>query len=338
MDSGYKYMVCTRCFTYNHAQYIEDTLRGFCMQETTFPVVYCIVDDASTDGEQEVLKTWAETHLDLSQPKETQRKTDYGELIVAKQKEKANQLFVILLLSENHKQVGRSKLQYLLKWIDNSKYLALCEGDDYWIHPRKLQMQVVFLETNPNYGLVYSNRSILKSGQLTNLRCSGKCDFDSLIYIDEIPTLTTCFRRELDKRYYEEVKPSTKGWKMGDLPRWLFISYYSKVKFFNEVFAVYRDLPNSASHSTNIDKAILFIKSGYEIRDFLIESLVKDTERKDKLHRLVKEECYVIPIVRYYSKRGYYKEAKEVLLNDWNHIQIKTKVRCLIFLLFAFLK
>ena len=49
------YMVATLCFTYNQAPYIENTLNGFSIQETSFPVVYIIVDDASTDGEQEVI-------------------------------------------------------------------------------------------------------------------------------------------------------------------------------------------------------------------------------------------------------------------------------------------
>ena len=55
-DSAYKYMVCTRCFTFNHAPYIVDAMNGFVMQETTFPVITIIVDDASTDGEPEVIR------------------------------------------------------------------------------------------------------------------------------------------------------------------------------------------------------------------------------------------------------------------------------------------
>ena len=57
MEQNYKYMVVTKCMTYNQSKFICDTLKGFEMQATTFPVVYCIVDDASTDGEQGLLQS-----------------------------------------------------------------------------------------------------------------------------------------------------------------------------------------------------------------------------------------------------------------------------------------
>ncbi len=53
-----KWQVCVKCFTYNHASYIEDAMNGFTMQQTNFPFVCTIVDDASTDGEQDVIKKY----------------------------------------------------------------------------------------------------------------------------------------------------------------------------------------------------------------------------------------------------------------------------------------
>ena len=58
-----KYTVATYCFTYNQESYIEDTLNGFSKQETTFPVVYIVIDDASTDRTPEVLCTWCNNNL-----------------------------------------------------------------------------------------------------------------------------------------------------------------------------------------------------------------------------------------------------------------------------------
>ena len=72
-----KYMVCTRCFTYNHAPYIVDALNGFTMQQTTFPFVCTIIDDASTDGEQEVIKSYLKEHFDL-EDKATVRNEEIG--------------------------------------------------------------------------------------------------------------------------------------------------------------------------------------------------------------------------------------------------------------------
>lgn len=146
-----KYMVVTRCFTYNQAPYIEETLHGFMIQETTFPTAYLIVDDASTDGEQNLLTKWADEHLLSKNAEQNWEEMPYGKLLIAPQKENPQSLFVLLLLNENHYQHGKDhlKLTYISEWNSNAKYLAICEGDDYWIDPHKLQTQVDYLEKRP---------------------------------------------------------------------------------------------------------------------------------------------------------------------------------------------
>ena len=156
MSSDYKYMVCTRCLTYNQKPYIEDALRGFAMQRITFPAVTVVVDDASTDGEQELLRQWASTNLDFHADGAYERDPDHAHVICAPLKENQLHTFVILLLRENHYK-KKSKRTFYAEWIDNAKYLALCEGDDYWTHPLKLQKQVDFLETHPKYSLCFHN-------------------------------------------------------------------------------------------------------------------------------------------------------------------------------------
>ena len=64
-NTEYKYLVSVRCMTYNHAPYILDALNGFVMQKTTFPYVVQVVDDASTDGEQEVIRKYVAEQFDL---------------------------------------------------------------------------------------------------------------------------------------------------------------------------------------------------------------------------------------------------------------------------------
>ncbi len=101
--SEYKYKVCVRCMTYNHSGFINETFNGFYIQKTSFPVVFCIVDDASTDGEQEVLTKWSENHLlPVDGSKELVSAMPYGKLIYGKSKKQGNSLFAILLLAENH--------------------------------------------------------------------------------------------------------------------------------------------------------------------------------------------------------------------------------------------
>lgn len=155
----YKYMVATRCMTYNQASYIEDALHGFSIQNTTFPAVYIVVDDASTDGEPEIIKRWVQDNLTIDEGRELWEELPYGYIAIATQKGKFNSLFVILLLSENHRQNGKrwKKMSYIAQWNDNAKYLAYCEGDDYWTDDDKLQKQVDFLEQHPDYSFCVHN-------------------------------------------------------------------------------------------------------------------------------------------------------------------------------------
>lgn len=293
MDDELKYMVCTRCYTYNHAPYIEDTLRGFCMQETTFPVVYCIVDDASTDGEREVLKKWAQNHLDSSESNEISRRTDYGELIIAKQKEKPNQLFVILLLNDNHKQVGRSKLQYLSEWMDNSKYIALCEGDDYWILPNKLQMQIDYMELHPDYSLIYTDANVVdERGQkiLSNKphRYSGDCLKAMILHENFLVTATVCYRMIFFKEWVEFKKQIPFKLMMGDKPLWLFLASKGLFQYIEIETTSYRLTSNSASHTKDIDKLMAFHDNSEQITLFYNDYFKIGADEKELKKRFSK--------------------------------------------------
>lgn len=169
MDRVYKFMVATRCFTYNQADYITETLEGFAMQKTTFPCVFIIVDDASKDGEQEVLHDWAENNLVIERGNETAHvKLPYGERYVAFLKDKPNSLFVVLLLYENHFR-KKSKYPYISEWQVNAKYRAICEGDDYWTEPHKLQIQIDYLESHPEipYSCTRFKTLIQKTGEIS---------------------------------------------------------------------------------------------------------------------------------------------------------------------------
>ena len=157
MQKNYKYKVFVRCYTYNQSSYILDTINGFCIQQISFPVVYCIVDDASTDGERIVLREWAEQNLYLNNDEGFyKREMPYGELFYAPLQTDNNALFVILLLNENH-HLKKDKLVYLTEWWQNAEYNAYCEGDDYWISADKIQKQIDFLDNNPEFGLIRTN-------------------------------------------------------------------------------------------------------------------------------------------------------------------------------------
>lgn len=181
MEQEYKYMVVTRCFTFNHASYIVDAMNGFTMQETTFPVITLIVDDASTDGEQEVIKQYLADHFQSPYRKE---ETEDYHLICANHNSNPNCTFVVFFLKYNHYSIKKPKMPYLSEWLDNAKYQALCEGDDYWIHPKKLQMQFDYMESHPKQDMcAHASKRTRNGRKRPNLSPRDK---DCIIPIEDV--------------------------------------------------------------------------------------------------------------------------------------------------------
>ena len=147
------FKVSVWCNTYNQASYIKDTMDGFCMQQTSFPFACLIMDDASTDGEPEVIKQYLNDHFDTEWTKETD---DYH-LTVARHQENRNCYFAVYLLKYNHYSIKKPRLKYYREVTDEIDYVALCEGDDYWTDAHKLQKQADALDANPQATLVYTN-------------------------------------------------------------------------------------------------------------------------------------------------------------------------------------
>ena len=137
------------CVTYNHASFVEETMNGFCMQQTNFPYIAIIIDDASTDGEQNVIRRYLDEHFYTIKKEETD---DYV-LAFAKHKNNLNCFFCVYYLKYNFYRIHKPKYSFTERWGENTRYIAKCEGDDYWTDPLKLQKQVDFLESHPDYVL-----------------------------------------------------------------------------------------------------------------------------------------------------------------------------------------
>lgn len=117
-------LVSIICNTYNHVNYIRQCLDGFLMQETNFPIEILVHDDASTDGTADIVREYEDKYPDLIKPiYQTENQYSKGVKVSLKY------------------QYSRAK----------GKYIALCEGDDYWTDPLKLQKQVDLLENNHEF-------------------------------------------------------------------------------------------------------------------------------------------------------------------------------------------
>ena len=181
VDNSDTPLVSVRCITYNHEPYIAQALDGFLMQKTNFPFEVIVHDDASPDKTADIIREYEAKFPKIIKP---------------------------IYETENQYSKHDGSLGRIMDAACKGKYIALCEGDDYWIDENKLQMQVDFLEGNPDYGMCYTNFNILnqKKGIYEyNLFNSGKKVFSPLYNsLDEwvinkgyTAPMTWVFKREL---------------------------------------------------------------------------------------------------------------------------------------------
>ena len=273
------FLVSVRCISYNHAPYIKDCMNGFTMQETNFPYVCVIDDDASTDGEPEVINNYLAEHFNLDDEDVVKKEeTDDYHMIFAQHKTNKNCFFAVFFLNYNHYSIRKSRDKYVEKYIDGAKYIALCEGDDYWIDSMKLQKQVDFLESHPDYSMCFTDvrdyfveekkmgdcQSLkYKKGNLNLERCNkSEAFYYILLGICRIQTLTVMCRKKL----LDEREPDCVNFLMGDTQLWLYMSQYGKIKYLCFCTGVYRIIEGSASRKKDTYSKFKF--SMYEMRVF----------------------------------------------------------------------
>lgn len=286
------YKVLVRCMTYNQSRYIEDALNGFAMQQTDFPFVCLVMDDCSTDGEQDVIKAWMEHECDMEKADNLEIEKSF--ITVVPHKSNLNCQFAFYFLKQNlYRKDGKAPL--ISPWRKQCEYEAMCEGDDFWIHPKKLQMQVNALDNNFDVCACYTRANVYDQTQNKEIGQLGEAykEFHDLFIENRIPTLTSMYRIQHYHRYYEEVSPMKRGWLMGDYPMWLWMALNSTILYLDEITSVYRIVPESAHHSRDIDKVLRFVHSTYEIRTFFIENYdLPDLYAEDAKNSLAKDCAY----------------------------------------------
>ncbi len=239
------YLVCVRCSTFNHAPFIEDAMNGFCIQQTNFPFVCTIIDDASTDEEQEVIRNYLQEHFDL-EDKSVVRNEETEDYIYCYARHKTNHCcyFAVYFLKYNHYSIKKPKAPYIKEWNLPINYIAICEGDDYWIDPLKLQKQVGFMELHPNCTMTCSRTKLFSEnrqkyfGETFCYEIDRDVDIKDVIYRTGlfISTPSIIFRSVLRNNYPEYCRKCA----VGDYPLQIYAALQGKVRYFNESLAVYR--------------------------------------------------------------------------------------------------
>lgn len=295
MENNTDFLVSALCRTYNQSNYITDTMEGFAMQQTTFPFVAVVVDDASIDGEQDVIKDYIKKHFDFSTESGfRQWETEDAHWTFARHLENVNCFFVAVYLKKNlHQQ--KEKKEALIKDWTNTKYVALCEGDDYWTDPLKLQKQVGFLETHEDYTMCCSGFTQSFEGN-ENEKSAVVFDLDEITIENLLKglwvgTLTVVYRRELVDDYTLPFPDLP----FGDLPYWCQLALLGKIKYLRDVTANYRSLKESACHSSDLKKLYKFgldtmrVKEHYAMQADKVW-VVQPLFSKDSHYYL--EQCY----------------------------------------------
>lgn len=262
MDTN-QFLLQVTCMTYNHVNYITDAMNGFVMQQTSFPFVCIIIDDASTDGEPEVIKKYLDDNfkrrdIGLSTPEET----DEYLRIYAQHKENKNCYFCVLFLKYNHYSIGKAKTKNLAGFTTNVKYIALCEGDDYWTDPLKLQKQVDFLEGHEEYGFVGTNVWLNVNGVLSQESpyfSSGSIEEDFVLMGDVFEDAKYGpVARTVSVVYKKEVLQPYSKYASGDIMLESILAKYSKYAFYQGYASVYRVGVGVSSSGDNLEKALRY--------------------------------------------------------------------------------
>lgn len=128
-------MVTIQCLAYNHKPYIRQCLDGFVMQKTNFRFEAIVHDDASTDGTASIIREYAEKYPNIIKP---------------------------IFETENQYSKRDGSIGRIMKEHTHGKYIAMCEGDDYWTDSNKLQRQIDFLEREASYSFVCHRYNILE--------------------------------------------------------------------------------------------------------------------------------------------------------------------------------
>lgn len=308
-------MVSVLCTAFNHGKYIRQTLEGFVSQQTSFPFEVLVNDDCSSDDTAEIIREFAENYPHIIRPF-IQEKNLYSQGISI------------------HKHVFYPALR--------GKYIAFCEGDDCWTDPMKLQLQVDFLESHPDYSACVHNSKICfcNAGDMLQDYVAPQGDrdipFEQIIRGMSVSYHTSSIMAHsgliLNTPDFEAV---AEKYGFTDYPIGIWLSMKGKVRFLERFMSMYRvaSNPGSWTHdlSRNYSSKTRFISGEIAMFEALLPHL-EGQWLKDAEHELLErkfELLYIEGRVHEHMKPPYLEIYKKKDLKYRTKHFIK---RCLPFL------
>lgn len=251
--------------TYNHEAYVRQSIESILNQKVDFDYDIVIGEDCSKDGTRSIIKSIAEEYPGK---------------------------FKLLLHERN---LGAHANQLTVFKACTGTFIAMCEGDDFWSDPLKLQKQVDHLLNNPDSGMVCSNykRLYQQTGKFRNdcfnpKKYGQRVTFnDYLLDMSSISTATVMIRGDIVRQYFAEVPEEVRNhFIVGDTPLWLFAASKSGIAVLADEMSVYRILDNSACHFNSHDEHYRFVLKGFEIADYFYERYGgNDSQLLERLNR-----------------------------------------------------
>jgi glycosyltransferase involved in cell wall biosynthesis len=228
-------LVSVYTLAYKHEKFIAQAIDGIITQQCNFPIELIIGEDCSPDRTREIALDYQRRYPHL----------------------------IRVLTSE--KNVGAYANARRCQLATRGKYIAICEGDDYWHHPRKLQMQVDLMEANPS--MVVSHTDF---DRLTKFRRRHACHkrypsrwlakddaFIALLHEWSVMTVTCMFRRDVLTSFIGSIYDNP-AWPFGDRNKLLFASLNGTFGYIDKSTATFRKRGGSAMNSgpqTNLSLA-----------------------------------------------------------------------------------
>ena len=258
------------CLTYNHENYIRDALESFVRQKTNFDYEVIVHDDASTDQTAKVIEEYAQRYPDLFKP---------------------------ILQTENQYSQGTDILGDIIWPKCSGQYVAMCEGDDYWIDENKLQMQIDFLDQNPQYSACVHNSYMLdmRTSKKTVMFTDADHDIDTVPVIKygnstHYQTASLVFRSE-----YLENLPAFMEFGI-DYTIAIYLSLKGPIHFLGRIMSVYRfgtagsftmmtrkDMHQHALHCKQLNNMLQGVN---EYTNFAYRELIEERILENNYHAL----------------------------------------------------
>lgn len=290
-------LVSIHCATYNHEKYIVDAIEGFLMQKTNFKFEILIHDDASTDRTADIIRDYEKEYPDLIKP---------------------------IYQSINQYSQGKSISKLNLKRAQG-KYVAICEGDDYWTDPYKLQKQVDYMETHPECSLNVHGAYVVNASDKhiisKNRAHQGNKNFHTEEVIERGGALFVTNSMLYPLKYINNRPEFFNKAPVGDYPLTIYLSLIGTVYYMDEYMSAYRTGASNSwtqrSYSTinkkieHNDRITAMLDEINQYTSGKFEQVINRTKHQNQFHILLEQRKFKEAMTgenkQYYLALGYKK-------------------------------